>query len=260
MICIFFEGSQYIPQLENVLGDKLQAKHCVTPYGEGDVLINENKDVICINNAGICFSKENSNIPKAVMYVLVQHQVKQMCILSKVGGINKLLHVGDTVISSDYLDKTTIYSKSILNDFSELPPRYDMLEPFSSAWRKRICLYLMQCRGNRAYNIFDNSTYVCTDGPGFESQAEIDSYYGLYADVVGHYLSPYIYYARELSIALVCVSVVSNSFYNDDGFLMETEETNEIFRNYISAVLATKDDLDGEAHKHHHLKNIIKLM
>ena len=255
MICIFFEGSQYIPVLEDIIGRRLEPKHCDTPYGNSKILICQEKGLICIPDAGMCFGKDSALFPLAVAYVLKEFAVKQMCIISKVGGINKLMHVGDIVIPDDYYDNTTIYHKSFLYATSTLPPRYDMLEPFSPCWRKRIYQYLK----NESYkcNIFDRGIYVCTDGPGFESKAEIAHYNQMNIDMVGHYLSPYIYYARELKIALVCVSVVSNSFDNSgDGFLKEDEGTAILFGKMIKAAYETRDDSDCEEQKNHWIRMI----
>ena len=256
MICIFFEGSQYVPVLEKVIGGKMKVVKSETPYGNADILFSPCEKVMCIPNAGLDFGNDSQKAPKAVMYTLVKYKVRQMCIISKVGGINKLMHVGDTVIPDDYIDKTTIYCKSFLNEISELPPRYDMLDVFSGSWRGRIKKHLVSQRGNTASDIFDKGVYVCTDGPGFESSAEIEQYRRMDIDVVGHYLSPYVYYARELAIAIACISIVSNSFCNNDEFLKEDETTAGIFKSYIEAAIQTANDNDGEEQKKHWIKNI----
>ena len=256
MICIFFEGRRYLPQLDQCLSGKLAEEICETPFGSGTVLVIRKDGVLCIPDAGMCFGKDPAKFPRAVMHALTQYGVRQMCMISKGGGINKLMHVGDIVISDDYYDNTSIYAKSFRYDTSELPPRYDMLEPFSMRWRSGILSCLKQHRAEHPFNLFDRGVYVCTDGPAFESKAEIAYYEKMNWDVVGHYLSPYIYYAREMKIALACISVVSNSFANADAFLQEDAQTAGLFRLMIFAALESKRDDDCEEQTAHWIKNL----
>ena len=53
-------------------------------------------------------------------------------------------------------------------------------------------------------------TYVCTEGPRFETKAEIEMYGELGGDVVGMTNVPEVVLARELDIPYAAVALVTN--------------------------------------------------
>lgn len=256
MICLFFEGEQYIETLEISLGERFIVSLIKTPYGEQRVLINPHRNLMCITNAGHIKGISNRDIPKSVAYILKEHKVDGMLMVSKVGGINPLLRVGDIVLMDDYIDMTTIYDKSYYAFINPNIPRYDMQQPFCTRWGQGIFSLLKGSNISGKRNIFERGTYICTDGPGFESSAEIQAYRLAGADVVGHYLSPYVYYTRELKISFAAVSIVSNSYSNPDEILLDNDEIKTLINNIIDYALSSFRREFKEYHKLHWIKNL----
>lgn len=256
MICVFFEGSQYVELFEKRLGCNFEINVQATPYGKQQVLVPAGRnDLICITEAGHGTGLTDSQVPKSVAYILQQYNVDGMLMVSKVGGINSLLNVGDILVMSDYIDRTSIYDFSYMRDILGCIPRYDMQEPFNIPWRTE-CYRTLKNNGLYAgRNIFCKGVYICTNGPGFESKAEIASYDTMKCDVVGHYLSPYTYYCRELGIAYLTVSIVSNK-YDCDELLIDTDETKNVMVGIVTDAIESFKPHFREEQKKHWIRNL----
>ncbi len=255
MICIFFEGSQYVEMFEKNIGGKFETREEMTPYGMQKVGILDGRDIICITEAGHDTGLSDDMVPKSVAYILQKYNADGMVMVSKVGGINPLLNVGDILVMSDYIDRTSIYDFTYMRDIIKCIPRYDMQEPFNTPWREKC---FKKLRNNPLYtgrNIFSKGVYVCTNGPGFESKAEIAAYDSLKCDVVGHYLSPYTYYCRELGIAYLTVSIVSNK-YDSDELLIDTDETKAVMTGIVADAVSVFEPQFREEQKKHWIRNL----
>lgn len=255
MICIFFEGEQY---LEEVIYKKIRRPELIleqTPYGLQRIYLDSHNAVIYLTNAGHYGKTADREVPKTVAWILEKYQVRGMAMISKVGGINKLLSVGDVILADDYIDRTSIYEFSYKNSKKEEIPRYDMIEPFSEEWRNILFARFRKNQLGIDRNILRKGTYICTNGPGFESKSEIKAYQGMGADIVGHYLSPYTYYCRELKIAFVVISVVSN-VYGCDELLKDNKKTMDMLAIIIKTVMETFQEDYCEEQKKHWIKNL----
>lgn len=255
MVCIFYEGRQYLSSFEDSLGCQTERREEMTPYGKQSVYVFEGKNIICIIEAGHEAGIEDRMVPKSVAYVLEKYNVDGMLMISKVGGINPLLEVGDILVMSDYIDRTSIYDFSYVSDRMELIPRYDMQEPFSPQWAAKCYQRIRNSHLYLGRNVFGNGVYACTNGPGFESKSEIAAYNKMGCDVVGHYLSPYMYYCRELGIAYLTVSIVSNT-YASDKLLVDTDETKRIMTGLAEDALEAFDVSYKEEQKKHWIRNL----
>lgn len=255
MLCIFFEGNQYVDCLNQITGLKPVECSMDTRYGSISYL-KYSDQLIAILDAAFVPGNQCKNTPKIVAALLEKLNVTSFCYIAKVGGINKILHVGDLLMIDDAVDKTTQYDKSYIMGRKQFPPRYDMLEPFCKEWRTDIFKKLLMDRPFTDKNMFDCGTYVCTDGPAFETASEISEYANSKIDVVGHYLFPYVYYLRELKISMIAVTIVSNSFAHDDGFLLDDSNMMSGMKKILAAVINTCNDNYCEKQKSHWIKNI----
>ena len=231
MIFLMSESKRYLPYFERELGKKLTIFVEKTPYG--NLEIAKNDEVIFVENMGIS--------PMGVAWLLDQYRPDGMGMVSKVGGINKLLDVGDILIVTDYIDNTTCRPKSYIEKRNNnIKIRYGMGEPFCKGWRKCIEKNFKQNRNHYDMNIIKEGTYVCTDGPGFESSSEIEAFRKWGADMVGHWISPFVYYARELDICFVSVAVVSNVFHKQSPDMLNDEKNNQLFGKLYKMLVDTE--------------------
>ena len=68
----------------------------------------------------------------------------------------------------------------------------------------------MEVADTEGLEVVDGGTYVCTNGPRFETAAEIRMYAGFGGDLVGMTGYPEVALARELDLPYAAIGVVSN--------------------------------------------------
>ena len=240
MILLMAESKRYLPYFEEEMGIKLNPFVEKTPYGE--VVGAKNEDVIWIDNIGM--------YPMGIAAIMDKYRPDCLGMVSKVGGINKLLNVGDIMLVTDYIDNTTCRPKSYIEQKDKkIKIRYAMGEPFCKTWRNSVEQILKEKRNEFDGNIFDNGVYVCMDGPGFESTAEINAFRSWGADMVGHWISPFVYYARELDVCFVSVGVVSNVYHKDGGEMNNDDSTNKMFGKLYKILVETQPEANCNCQK-----------
>lgn len=119
--------------------------------------------------------------------------------LNTVGAMKKEVSIGSFFIPNDFIDCTgrssTFFDTKLVH--------IDMSEPFCPVIRNILFEEAVK-RGE-----VNEGTYVVTQGPRFETKAEI-RIFSHYADVVGMTLSPEIVLAREREICYASLCLVSN--------------------------------------------------
>ena len=242
MILLLSESKRYLTYFERVAGISLTKSIEETPYGSVEIAKNDN--IIFVENMGLA--------PMGVAYILEKYKVDAMGMVSKVGGINTLLDVGDVLLVDDYIDNTTCRPKSYVEQTRKgIKIRYDMGTPFCKEWRQRVWNHLKTNEIKQKVNVFRYGTYVCTDGPGFESDAEIKTFRGWGADLVGHWISPFVYYARELNICFISIAVVSNVYDKDTNDMLDNDENNELFGKLYQLIVETQPDVTCDCQSSH---------
>jgi 5'-methylthioadenosine phosphorylase len=81
-----------------------------------------------------------------------------------------------------------------------------MSEPYDGDLRR----LLMEVADSEGVEVVDGGTYVCANGPRFETPAEIRMYAGFGGDLVGMTGYPEVALARELDMPYAAIGVVSN--------------------------------------------------
>lgn len=217
MLALISESSRYFVGDINAeySFDYFQSKE-ETPFGPVRYFCGnmESNEFIYFPDGGMSNKTDAINVPLAIAYVLQSKDVHQLVLIAKVGGINPLLKVGDIVIPDDYIDITIHRKRSYyqaLNPSNSLC--YVMNNPFCAEHKKNLLCAVKNVSTKFPEvinNIFDTGRYICTEGPAFESSAEISAYRQWGADIVGHTVVPYVYYARELGICFNSICIVSN--------------------------------------------------
>ena len=122
-----------------------------------------------------------------------------------VGSLTPSRNVGEIVVLSDFIDFTH-NRRPTLFESEPNKAHTDFSEPF--------CPHLKQClvQGSRSLRmpVHSAGTYLCVDGPRYETPAEVRLYSQLGADVVGMTLIPEVVFAKELGIPYAGVAVVTN--------------------------------------------------
>lgn len=123
-----------------------------------------------------------------------------------VGSLNLSMKPGEFVLIDQFLD----YTKSRCHTFYEGGERgvvhVDVTEPYCPSLRGVLARAADQC-GITAHA---GGVYVCTEGPRFETPAEIRAYAQLGGDLVGMTNVPEVVLAREAEMCYATISMVTN--------------------------------------------------
>jgi 5'-methylthioadenosine phosphorylase len=120
-----------------------------------------------------------------------------------VGSLRREWPSGTLVLLDQFIDCSTDRDKTFF-DFGAV--HIDVTHPYCQALRH----LLTKSAHALNFNLQDGGTYVCTNGPRFETAAEIRAYAKWGADVVGMTGVPEVTLASEANIAYAGVSIVAN--------------------------------------------------
>ncbi|MEM2341757.1 MAG: S-methyl-5'-thioadenosine phosphorylase [Candidatus Bathyarchaeia archaeon] len=178
-----------------------------TPYGfsyEISICEIQNKTVVFLPRHGRKHDVPPHKINyRANMYALYKLGVERIIATNAVGAINLNFKPGDLVIPHDLIDFT---KQRHLTFYDEAPVTHiDVTEPYCPEIRK-----ILIEKSKEIGVVHDQAVYVCTEGPRFETPAEIRMFRTLGCDVVGMTGVPEAILARELGICYATLCFVSN--------------------------------------------------
>ena len=141
---------------------------------------------------------------QANVQALHQLGVKRIIATNAVGAINTKFEPGDLVVPHDLID----FTKSRRFTFYDGAPvtHVDVSQPFCPEIRRS----LIGAVKRSDMKVWDRAVLVCTEGPRYETPAEIRMFERLGCDVVGMTGAPEAVLARELEICYATVCFVSN--------------------------------------------------
>lgn len=120
-----------------------------------------------------------------------------------VGSLRPEWKPGALVLLDDLLDFTSGRAKTF---FDSRPIHIDVTQPYCPHARS----FLLEVARQSNIALQDSGTYLCTDGPRFETPAEIRLFARWGADVVGMTGVPEVILAREAQISYAGLSIVTN--------------------------------------------------
>jgi 5'-methylthioadenosine phosphorylase len=141
---------------------------------------------------------------RANIYALYKIGVERIMAINAVGAINTRFKPGDIVVPHDMVD----FTKSRPTTFYDEAPvtHIDFSQPYCPEIRK----LLIEKAEKGGLAPWDGAVLVCTEGPRFESPAEIEMFRRLGFDVVGMTGAPEAVLARELEMCYATLCFVSN--------------------------------------------------
>jgi 5'-methylthioadenosine phosphorylase len=123
-----------------------------------------------------------------------------------VGSLRADLAVGDFVLPDQFLDMTRQRPLTFFDGEDGRVLHTDVTEPYCPRLRG----VLQPALASAGLTAHQGGTYLCTEGPRFETPAEIRMFAGWGADVVGMTGLPEVVLAREAGLCYATVCVVSN--------------------------------------------------
>lgn len=179
-----------------------------TPYGETQVTVGQyaGRQVAFLPRHG----KGHAVPPHKVNYRANIHALKQLGVTqvlatAAVGSIRTEIRPGSLLLMSDFIDMT----KSRISTFHEGENgvvHIDMTDPYCGRLRNRVA----DIAESEKIGLLPHGTYVCTEGPRFETAAEIRMYAQWGGDVVGMTSVPEVVLAKEAEMCYATVGIVTN--------------------------------------------------
>lgn len=229
--------------------DSCEKKMVETDYGEVEVSILE---IFSKKVAFIPRHAQGHSIPphkinfRANIDALKNVGVTKVIATNSVGSMNENMPPGSFVIPNDFLDFSQNRAKTY---FEDKVVHIDVTEPY--------CPYLRDILAECG-DVILGGTYVCTEGPRFETPAEIRMFKMLGGDLVGMTGLPEVVLAREREMCYNSICIVSNfasgisenELTIDEVFEMVAkmeEELLDIIYNFIKNVDESKDCMCNHA-------------
>jgi 5'-methylthioadenosine phosphorylase len=184
-------------------------KNINTKYGEVEL------DIVQIKDLEIVFlarhGKDHSTPPhkinyRANMQALADLGIKYVFATAAVGSCNKKFAPGDVVVINDFIDFTKSREHTFYDGENTDVIHFEMNDPYCQNLRKKF--YNMA--NSKSLAIKGSAVYVCTEGPRFETAAEIKMFEKLGGDVIGMTGVPEVVLAKEVHMCYASIGIVTN--------------------------------------------------
>ncbi len=157
------------------------------------------------------------------------------------GAIDPTLKPGQFVVISDFIDFTNGRPDTFFDEAGGGVTHTDMSAPYSATLRASI----LQAAATHNIDIVDGGVYCCTNGPRFETAAEIAMMSRAGGTLVGMTGYPEVALANELDMAYASIGVVSNPAaglglerLSADDLFAVVRDCSEPLHQLIAAVVA----------------------
>ncbi|MDH3688469.1 MAG: S-methyl-5'-thioinosine phosphorylase [Gammaproteobacteria bacterium] len=143
---------------------------------------------------------------RANLWALKQAGVQTVVAVGAVGGIRETLKPGMLVLPDQIIDYTYSRAQSFFDGGVEPVTHVDFSYPYCESLRK----VLLESADSAGIELMSSGTYATTQGPRFETSAEINRLERDGADLVGMTGMPETALARELDLCYATIAVVVN--------------------------------------------------
>ncbi len=169
---------------------------------------------------------------RANIWALKKVGVNRIISTAAVGSLNVEMPPGAAVLLDQFIDFTRQRPLTFFEGGQEGVVHTDFTEPYCPEIRKQL--------GDNAaasgLKVIDYGTYVCAEGPRFETAAEIKMFKSWGADVVGMTNVPEVVLAREAGLCYATVTLVTNYAAGISRTILSHEEVLEMMAENIDKV------------------------
>ncbi|MFZ5943772.1 MAG: S-methyl-5'-thioadenosine phosphorylase [Bacillota bacterium] len=179
-----------------------------TPYGDVNLKIGQlgQKPVAFLARHGVKHSVPPHKINyRANIMALKKLGVKKIIATAAVGSLNKIMAPGHLVLLNQFIDFTKGRVQTFYEGDENGVLHIDMTNPYCTHLQQeieRVCPLDI--------TLHKNGCYVCTEGPRFETPAEINMFKQWGGDLVGMTSVPEVVLARELGMCYAGIAMVTN--------------------------------------------------
>ncbi|MHB9023731.1 MAG: S-methyl-5'-thioinosine phosphorylase [Armatimonadota bacterium] len=191
------------------LGSPAEMERILTPFGEAAVARATigGREAIFLARHGVGHSVPPHRINyRANIWALHALGVREVVTTQAVGSLNLRIAPGQFVILSQFIDFTKARSSTFFDGNDGRVIHADVTHPYCS----RLIGRLLRAGEFLQDRLHGEAVYACTEGPRFETAAEIHALRMLGADVVGMTNVPEVVLAREAGLCYAALCVVCN--------------------------------------------------
>ena len=168
---------------------------------------------------------------KANISALKQLGVTRVLATTAVGSLQESLPQGSLVIIDQFIDFTKNRECTFYNGEDGVV-HTDFTEPYCPQLRTT----LKKIMSEKEITFSDGGTYICTEGPRYETPAEIKAFALWGADVVGMTGVPEVTLAREAGLCYANLSLVTNFAAGISPHFLTHKEVVDIMREKIAVI------------------------
>jgi 5'-methylthioadenosine phosphorylase len=143
---------------------------------------------------------------RAIIAGLAKIGTERIVGVGAVGSLRSSLRPGDIAFPDQFLDFTRARPSTFVETIGGDTGHIDLTDPFCEDLRR----IAIASAGELEIPVHPRATYVCTDGPRYETSAEIRMFKMLGGDLVGMTCVPEVVLAREKRMCYLHLSVITN--------------------------------------------------
>jgi len=218
-------------------------------YGEAVAYVGQGnyRDVVFMTRHGIKHDTPPHKVNyRANMRALKDLGVTRIMATYAVGAITNDYPLLELAVMRDFLDFTSGREFSFFDSIERGIGHVEMSVPYCPVMSAKI----LELAGSHNLKAHDGATYVATNGPRFESPAEIKFYQKMGGDVVGMTGCPEVYLAGELGMVMAAVALPINLAAGlEEKITIHEGNIDQVRENMVRLMLGVlKNTSDADCH------------
>ncbi len=217
------------------LGGGVNTEAIPTPYGEAAIFRMQlkSREVIFLARHGAGHSMPPHRVNyRANIWALQALGVDEVLATQAVGSINPHMELGHFALLAQFLDFTKCRPSTFFDGDDERVIHIDITHPYCP----RLTGRLLRAGEFLDDQLHSKAVYACTEGPRFETAAEIKAFSILGADVVGMTNVPEVVLAREAGLCYASISIICNWGAGMNNYPLTHEEVISIMAERTPAL------------------------
>lgn len=181
----------------------------ITPYGEAyySTGLLDGSPVVFLKRHGKGHAIPPHRINyRANIWALHQLGIKKIIATGAVGSLVSDYRLGDFVLVDQFIDFTKARIQTFYEGGEQGVLHVDLTEPYCRDLQRSIS----EAAKELGIDLKSKATYICTEGPRFETPAEIKMFKQWGAHLVGMTSVPEVILARELGMCYATIALVTN--------------------------------------------------
>ena len=171
---------------------------------------------------------------RANIAALKELGVTRVLAATAVGSLRKELAAGSLVVIDQFIDFTKVQNHTFYDGEDGRVVHTDFTEPYCPQLRNSLASLMEK----REITFISKGTYITTDGPRYETPAEIRAFALLGGDVVGMTNAPEAVLAREAGLCYANLSLVTNYAAGISPYPLTHQEVVEMMGEKVDLIRA----------------------